>query len=326
MRAILVALGIAVCLAPATVTTTTSTSRAAAADTIRLLWRDPGVVTTRDLYWGAGSEARAPKPPFTFVSENLSGTKPKINVTDAAGIPWSVKFTTARPGQNEVHAEIAASRLVWALGYFVDENYFVPEGRIEGVKDLKRAAGIVGADGTFHVARFERRSPDAQPAGNWDIDDNRFNGTRELSGLQALMIFLGNWDYTPGNTIALRVPLPNGDVEERYFVSDLGATFGRMRGGVNQAPNRWSLEDFSNAKYLTGVSLGKLEFRASLQRATPLAVPLDHARWFAAMLSQLTDAQIRRAFEASGASPADVALFSVQVRKRITELEQALAK
>jgi len=26
-------------------------------------------------------------------------------------------------------AEIAATRLVWALGYLVDENYFVPDGR-----------------------------------------------------------------------------------------------------------------------------------------------------------------------------------------------------
>ena len=324
MRAILVAIGMAACLASASVGTAPPSTRND--DTIRLLWRDPGSITARDLYWGAGSEARAPKPPFTFVSENLSGTKPKINVTDAAGTAWSVKFTTARPGQNEVHAEVAATRLVWALGYFVDENYFIADGRIEGVKDLRRAGEVVGADGTFRVARFERRPPEAKAAGNWDIEENRFNGTRELSGLQALMMFLGNWDYTPGNTVMLHVPLPNGDVEERYLVSDLGATFGRMRGGVNQAPNRWSLEDFSNAKYLTGVSLGKLEFRGPLLRANPLAVPLDHARWFAAMLSQLTDAQIHRAFEASGASPADVALFSAQVRKRITEFDKALAK
>ena len=324
MRAIRAAIAMAVCLAPAR--GITFTAPAADAETIRVLWRDPGAVAARDLYWGAGSEARAPKPPFTFVSENLSGTKPKINVKDAAGVAWSVKLTTARPGQNEVHAEIAASRFVWALGYFVDENYFVPEGRIDGVKDLKRAAEVVGADGGFRIARFERRPPEAQPAGNWDIEDNRFNGTRELSGLQALMILLGNWDYTVGNTIALRVPLPNGDVEERYLVSDLGSTFGRMRGGVNQAPNRWSLEDFSDAKYLGGVALGKLEFRATLQRATPLAVPLAHARWFSSMLSQLTDAQIRQAFEASGAAPAEVAAFSAQVRKRITELDRALAK
>jgi hypothetical protein len=327
MRAILTAIGISVCLASARVTTVTPPDpNASNANTIRLLWRDPGTITTRDLYWGAGSEARAPKPPFTFVSENLSGTKPKINVSDASGVPWSVKLATVRPGQNEVHAEIAASRLVWALGYFVDENYFVPEGRIEGVKDLKRAAEVVGADGSFRIARFERRAPDAQPAGNWDIEENRFQGTRELSGLQALMMFLGNWDYTPGNTIALRVTLPNGDVEERYFVSDLGATFGRMRGGVNQAPNRWSVEDFSDAKYLTGVSLGKLEFRGPLLRANPLAIPIAHARWFSAMLSQLTDAQIHQAFEASGASPTEVAAFAAQVRKRINELEKAMAK
>lgn len=317
MRELLAALVLLGCLTSANLSVSSP-------DTVRLLWKDPGPVASRDLYWGAGSADRAPKPPFSFVSENLSGTKPKINLTDAAGLNWSVKFATVRPEQNEVHAEIAATRLVWALGYFVDENYFVPEGRINGVKDLKRSAEVLTADGAFRTARFERRPPNAEPAGDWDIEDNRFKGTRELSGLHILAMLLGSWDYTPGNTIVLRVPLPNGDVEERYMISDLGSTFGRMRGGLNRSPSRWNLAEFADSRYLSGVSMRRLEFRNPLQGAAPLAVPIEHARWFAAMLSQLGERQIRQAFEAAGATPDEIAGFSAQIVKRIAELQAAL--
>jgi len=70
------------------------------------------------VFWGAGSAARVPKAPFTFVTEDTSGTKPKIDITDAAGVKWSVKLPGDDPAGNEVHAEIAATRLVWALGYY----------------------------------------------------------------------------------------------------------------------------------------------------------------------------------------------------------------
>jgi hypothetical protein len=319
MRPILAALGVLVCLIPAQARTDEVTNRA---NTVRLLWQDPGRIADRDLHWGVGSEARAPKPPFVFLREDVSGTKPKLDVKDAAGVTWSVKLATVTPAQNEVHAEIAATRLVWALGYFVDENYFVARGRIDGVKDLKRAADVVGADGTFQRARFERRPPDAQPAGNWHLEDNRFKGSRELAGLHSLMMLIGNWDHTEGNTIVLRVPLPTGDVEERYLVSDLGSTFGRMRGGANQAPSRWNLTDFIAEKPLSGVAMKRVQFRHPLMGNAPLSLDLEHARWFAAMLSQLSDRQVRQAFDASGASAAEAAAFSGELMKRIAEFRR----
>src|SRR5436190_2179708 len=94
----------------------------------KLLWRDPGPIGRRDLYWGEGSKAHAPRPPFTFVEENTSGNRPKLVVKDAAGVEWTAKFAPKDPLLNEVHAEIAATRIMWALGFFADENYFVPSG------------------------------------------------------------------------------------------------------------------------------------------------------------------------------------------------------
>jgi len=90
-------------------------------------------------------------------SRRIDRGQAKLDVTDANGTTWRAKFklSKSRAG-SEVHAEIAASRLMWALGYPVEENYYVPEGRIEGVHGLRRdAARVIGPDGSFQMARFE---------------------------------------------------------------------------------------------------------------------------------------------------------------------------
>src|SRR6185503_13544709 len=284
-------LSLALCLVVAPLTTARSSSSNNNAD--KVLWRDSGPVAKKDLYWGRGSADRVPKPPFTFVQENLSGSKPKLDVTDAAGVAWSVKLSLPKPGVNEVHAEIAATRLVWAFGYFVDENYFVPSGRIEGVHDLKRAAPVVGPDGSFTSARFERREKGMESRGEWNIEDNPFKGTPELAGLHALMLLLASWDNMPYNTAIVRVTLPGGGEEDRYVLTDLGATFGRMRGGLGKEPNRWVLDEYRENRLVSGVTMNKLAFRAPLLGKDPLAIPVSHARWFLEIAAQLSDDQIR---------------------------------
>ena len=122
-----------------------------------VLWRDPGPIGEKDLFWGAGSAERRPEPPFTFVKEDLSGSKPKVRVTDARGRAWNVKFAGELKEKNEVNPEVAANRLIWALGYLAEEDYYVAEGTIQGVRGLQRASSSIRPDGTFRTARFERR-------------------------------------------------------------------------------------------------------------------------------------------------------------------------
>ena len=83
-----------------------------------VLWRDPGA--DLNLYYGAGGRDREPRGPFTFIKEDERGSSPKYTVRDAAGVKWKIKLgLEARP-------ETAASRLVWAAGYFANEDYLVP--------------------------------------------------------------------------------------------------------------------------------------------------------------------------------------------------------
>ena len=289
------------------------------ADPVRLLWSDPGAVASRDLYWGPGSDARAPKSPFTFVKEDTGGTQPKIVVTDSAGVTWIVKFGS------EARAEVAANRIVHALGYFAEENYFVGAGKIENVSGLKRAAGHVSPSGSFLEARFTRSDPNVvETTDPWTFHDNPFVGRQELSGLLILMTMLNNWDIRgPANNRVVRVTLPDGRQETRYLVADLGATFGRMGGLISQR-SKWNLADYKSEGFIEKVEGNVIHldydgFDSKMDR-----VPVEHARWFATIVSQLTEPQVRRAFEAAGAKPEEIEAFTKRFVEKIAELQAAV--
>ena len=54
------------------------------------LWRDPGDVTKFDFAGSVGAPVSQPKPPLTYLREDMSGTQPKIFVKDANGATWNV--------------------------------------------------------------------------------------------------------------------------------------------------------------------------------------------------------------------------------------------
>ena len=286
-----------------------------------VLWRDPGGIGSRDLFWGAGNSENAPRGPFTFVEEDLSGHNPKVSVREAGGRVWDVKFG------DEVHAEVAANRLVWSLGYFVEQQYYVPSGTIRGAKSLGRAAPHIGADGRFREARFRFRDP-AMPRTEeeWTLTHNPFVGTKELSGLYVLMTLLNNWDIEgPRNNRVLRADGPRGRSERRFLVSDLGATFGRMGGGrLMSDHSKWNLDHFRNEKFIETVDSAWLRLAHDGYDPDVERVPIAHARWFAGLAGQLRAAQVRRAFEAAGATPSEIDGYSRKVMEKIATLRKAV--
>src|SRR5437016_10223268 len=152
-----------------------------------VLWNEPRPATMPDWVWGPGGEARAPLPPFQFVSENFGGTNPKVNVRDARGALWVVKFG------GEVHTETFSARLLNAVGYLAVPTHFVAAGTISGAHRLKRAKPFISRDGHFRNARFQLHD-DTQlaraPQFQWSWIANPFLRSRELQGLKILMILL----------------------------------------------------------------------------------------------------------------------------------------
>lgn len=280
-----------------------------------ILWKEHPDITQVNLYWGVGGEEGVPKPPFTFVKEDVTGTNPKVKVVDANGVKWNVKF------DEEVHAEVAASRLVWACGYMVEASYFVPSGKIIGVKGLNRAKKFVGADGSFTNAMFENR-PETVARRNirWTWDSNPFVGTKEFSGLAILNVLLNNWDAKVDNNNVLGIYGDDNQVYDWYIQSDWGGTFGKMGGYFSHT--KWDVNDYSKQAFISGVSGGRLQLNYSGKMGSSLkSVPLEHAKWFAGIIGQLSDEQIRDAFKTAGATDQEVSAFSARVRSKINELK-----
>ncbi len=139
---------------------------------------------------------------------------------DGQGVEWKVKLGP------ESQSETAATRFLWAAGYFVDEDYYVAELTVNGLPALRRGQEFVSAGGVVHGARLERKRTRAEKLGDWDWFDNPFVGQRELNGLRVMMSLLNNWDLKQVNNAIYAV-----DGERHYAVSDAGATFGKTGNG-----------------------------------------------------------------------------------------------
>jgi hypothetical protein len=89
--------------------------------------------------------------------------------------------------------------------------------------------------------------------------------------------------------------------------------------------NKWDLDAYNKQPFIEGVSGGTLRLHYSGKMSSSLrSVPLEHARWFAGIIGQLTDEQLRDAFKASGATPAEIDGFSRRLRAKISELKAAV--
>jgi hypothetical protein len=297
-------------------------------DNTAIMWQDPGDISARDLFYGKGGEAHSPKGPFIYDKEDMNGTNPKFVVHDADGVKWKVKLG------EEAGPETAASRLVWAVGYYTDEDYFMPEFRAGKMPaHLKRGQDRVEPDGTIRNVRLKRYLSEEKKLGEWSWKDSPFAGTREFNGLRLMMALINNWDLKDGNNSVYRV-----DGKLIYLVSDLGASFGTSGRSYTRADSKGNLQAYQHSKFIASSSDGSVNFNVPgrpafihLLEAPEYVqrlhmewigkdIPLEDARWIGHLLSQITPKQIEAAFRASGYSPEQVGAFANVVEERIGQL------
>lgn len=311
-----------------TAQTTNRTAKAAAAASLpERIWQDPGDVASLDLLYGSGGKAHAPDPAgaFTFVKEDLEGTSPKFEVTDAQGVEWKVKLGP------ESQSETAATRFLWAAGYFVDDDYYMAELTVKGLPVLRRGQKFVAPGGIVRGARLELKRTAVKKIGEWDWFENPFLGQRELNGLRVMMSLLNNWDLKPVNNSIYVV-----DGERRYAVTDVGATFGKTGNPLTRSkgvPRDYEESRFvaragpesidfvmhSRPFFLTVFALKNYRSRTRMEAITK-HVPRADARWLGQRLSLLTDDQIRDGFRAGGYGAGDVETLASAIRARIATL------
>jgi len=294
-----------------------------------VLWREPVDIASRNLYYGPGGATHVPSGSFTFEREDMNGSNPKFDVADQDSVEWRVKLG------EEARPEVVASRLIWAVGYFANEDYFMPVLHVQNMLRLKRGQNLVSPDGTVHNVRLKRHLKGHKKIGMWSWANNPFTNTRELYGLRVLMAVINNWDLKDSNNSIYQT---RGDhPEQQYVVSDLGSSFGSA--GLNWF-EKGNLEDYSRSKLIAKRSPEFIDFNvpsaprvnvfinvAETVRRLKLCwlghhIPVADVRWIASLLAQLSPEQIRDAFRAANYSPGQVETYSRVLEQRIAALGQ----
>lgn len=295
-----------------------------------VLWRRPADISARNLFWGPGGSKNAPRGTFTFITEDLNGTNPKFDVRDQNGVKWKVKLG------EEARAEVVATRLVWAVGYSANEDYFLPELRVEGMPArLHRGQNLVAPDGSVHNVRLKRHLEGEKKIAEWRWRRNPFASTRELNGLRVMMALINNWDLKDENNSIYTERQPR---EEAYLVSDLGASFGTTGRSWTRARSKGNLAAYSRSRFIARVTPEYVDFNVPTRPAMiwlfnpkeffsrvelrwiGKRIPRGDVTWIGQLLAELSPGQIEDAFRAAGYSAEDVRRFAGVVEDRISEL------
>ncbi|HEV2418945.1 MAG TPA: hypothetical protein VGX94_14205 [Terriglobia bacterium] len=302
-----------------------------------VLWRNPLDITSRDLFYGPGGQRDAPPVSFTFVKEDRKGSNPKFVVRDSSGIEWTLKLgPEARP-------ETVASRLVWAVGYFANEDYFLAEVHVRNLPlHLHRGQKYVEPGGLLRNVRLKRHLKGEKKVGYWHWRHNRYTGTKELGGLRVMMALINNWDLKDDNTAIYQEKQARGmSVPLRiYMVKDLGSSFGTTGQSWTDPRSKGNPKSYRQSKFISRLTPDYIDFRVPTRPALDYLfdppefitdvhehwigrrIPRADARWIGQLLARLSPSQIRDAFRSAGYSPQEVEEFAKVVELRIAVLNK----
>ncbi|HZL57317.1 MAG TPA: hypothetical protein VFC21_09560 [Bryobacteraceae bacterium] len=302
----------------------------------RVLWENPTDLEQRDLYYGAKGKEDMPAADavFTFEKEDMNGTNPKYVVRDDKGTKWKVKLG------DEAKPEPVAARLVWAVGYSADEDYFMPTIRVQNIpSDLKRGRKLIGPDGTMSNVRLKLESKDFKKIGEWDWKTSPFAGTRELNGLRVLMSVMNNWDLKSVNNAIMQ---SKGDAGNQlvYIVSDLGASFGSPRFDTGYAHDKGDLEAYRKSEFIKKAGASDVDFGSPGEPSAAIVfnpsqyakrrdlvwvgqhIPRADARWMGEQLGRLSAKQLEDAFRAGGYTQSQADQYTTILQDRIAQLKK----
>ena len=273
------------------------------APTDQLVEANPDIAS-RDLFYGVGGRANAPRTDtaYRFIKRDESGVSTNFEIEDAKGRRWDAKFG------REAQTEVAASRLLWAIGFHQPPVYYVREWRIASAPEA----------GVQPEARFRLERSDWKREGEWDWEDNPFVGTRELRGLVVMMAMVNGWDLKTSNN---KIYEPRkGSPARLYVVKDLGDAFGRsvriFTGTLN------NVEDFEREGFIRRVDDDRVELYYHpllLNNGVDDDLTVADVLWTCRRLARLSDRQWRDAFRAAGYSDEVGAAFTGRLKSKVRE-------
>lgn len=288
------------------------------------VWREPVDPIDRvDFTRNPGDDPFDPTQPISckFLPQVTSGTTPKFDCILPGGQVVKVKYG----GSAEIHAELAASRLLAALGFGADRMYLVPRVRCFGcpVSPFRsyQALELARMDGVYtrridydHYRDFEwpaveRRfaaasidTPEVEGWGFYElekIDPARGGSSRaHVDALRLTAVFLHHWDNKAENQRLVCLSEPqgghNGPCPQPFaFLQDLGSTFG---------PKKVNLESWSTRRLWSDAATCELNMTDMPYAGATFAtarITEEGRRFLADKLQQLSEAQIHALFTAA---------------------------
>lgn len=281
------------------------------AQTVEELWIEPADLERRNLLRGPSDGPPPPEPStsFAFVARDTSGKSPGYDVRDPNGVTWSVKL------EEEAQSEVAASRILWAIGFHQPPTYYLKNWTMTGQEAGPKPGG-----------RFRPEIPGHKVVGEWPWDENPFVGTRPLNGLLVAQMMLNNWDLKSSNNKLYEVA--GASPSRRYVVRDLGAAFGYNRqkrwiswlGIRGSQGSKNDVEGFEKAGFIDKVENGRVDFSYRGPNAGHLkAITPADVQWICELMSRLSNDQWQDAFRAAGYAPDISARYIAKLKEKIAQ-------
>ena len=191
---------------------------------------------------------------WTVIRAKVEGITPGFNIEDSQGIFYVIKFDTAGYPELATGAEVASTKLFYAMGYNVPENYIV---HFDPAK-LRVGAQVKFTDGKGHERFMTQQDLDAMLQKVRRLPDGRIRASaskyisgklkgpfryigvrkddpndviphehrRELRGLQVVSAWLHHYDTKANNSLDVYVE----EGYMRHYLIDFGSTLGSRAG------------------------------------------------------------------------------------------------
>ena len=267
-------------------------------------------ITADEIARGPNTSNGPAEGTWTVVAAKSDGVTPGFTVRDSAGTMWFLKFDPPGHRGMTTGTEVAVTKLAWALGYHVPENYiarvdrerlelreganFQPQGRARRTMefgDIDDLLKIVerDADGSYRVVAS--RALPGTPLGPFRFYDTRpddpndvvpHEHRRELRGFQVFSAWLNHVDAKSGNSLDTLIE-EDGRAQVRHHLIDFGSTLG---SGSLEPRHHWEgfeymVEPASVGKGIIGLGFVLKPWRTARFVETPEVgrLPADHSTW-----------------------------------------------
>jgi hypothetical protein len=249
-----------------------------------------------------------------YLHDEPSGTSAKFNCVLDGGAVVKVKYNR----NSEIHAEVAATRLVSALGFPADEMTIVPRLRCYGCPRFPFLAtqvlwytrsfealaphGYDDAYTDFEWVAVERRfnapaieTPEVQGWAWWEVDRIKGSSQADLDALRLLAVFIAHWDNKSENQRLVcldeRPAAPDRHCARPLaMMQDLGSTFGPSK--VNLA--QWSDMPVWRDRRRCEVSMTAYPFEGAT--FAPVEISEEGRQQLARQLATIPEEDVRRLF------------------------------